>query len=104
MAKVGKETETKNSLVKQFFILLLLLFIVFLFVSSLFGDKGFLEVRRAKVVYNELDKEIASLKKENEQLLKEINELQNSSGIIEKIAREDLKMAKEGEDLYIFID
>ncbi len=104
MTEAEKGQENSSPGKKRVLAVILVLFLIVLFTASLFGDKGLIEVYRARLVYTEIQNEITLLKQENEKLTREINELSNSSGIIEKIAREDLNMAKPGEEVYIFLE
>lgn len=55
----------------------------------------------AKREYNNLSTEIGSLKAQNDEIKKEIQSV-NTQEFIEKIAREDLMLAKNGETIVYF--
>lgn len=74
--------------------------IVFL-VSFVFSDEGIAELRDARVRVDGLRQEIRHLEQENARLEAEIESLQKSDFAVERIAREDLGMARQGEVVYV---
>jgi cell division protein FtsB len=74
--------------------------IVFL-ISFLFSKEGISELQQARQRVATLQQEIDRLRLENQQLAERINDLRNSTFSVEKIAREDLGMAKPGEIVYV---
>jgi cell division protein FtsB len=76
---------------------LLGLFVLALLVHDVFGAHGFLAMRRTRAEIEKVQREIERLNKENIQLAEEVKALKSDPRTIEKIAREDLGLAKDGE-------
>jgi cell division protein FtsB len=76
---------------------LLGLFLLALLVHDVFGAHGFLAMRRTRAEIENVQREIERLNKENIQLAEEVKALKSDPHTIEKIAREDLGLAKDGE-------
>ena len=76
---------------------LLGLFLLALLVHDVFGAHGFLAMRRTRAEIERVQKDIDRLNKENIQLAEEVKALKSDPRAIEKIAREDLGLAKDGE-------
>ena len=76
---------------------LLGLFLLALLVHDVFGAHGFLAMRRARAEIERVQKDIDRINKENIQLAEEVKALKSDPRAIEKIAREDLGLAKDGE-------
>jgi len=66
------------------------------------GDRGYLEVRRRRAAYRELQQQVAELKAQNTALLDDIHALKTDPYVIEKLAREQLGYARPGEVVYLF--
>jgi len=71
------------------------------FVSFLFSDRGLPELQHARTRVAALQADIARLQAENTRLRAEIDSVKKSSYAVERIAREDLGMAKKGETVYM---
>jgi cell division protein FtsB len=71
------------------------------FVSFVFSDRGLPELQHARTRVAELRADIARLEAENLRLRAEIESVKKSSYAIERIAREDLGMARTGETIYM---
>lgn len=78
----------------------IVLTIVFV-VSFVFSEEGISELDRSRRNIQRLEQEIRQLEAENEVLRKQLRTLDESTFPIEKIAREDLGMALEGETVYV---
>jgi cell division protein FtsB len=74
--------------------------IVFL-ISFFFSQEGISELQQARQRVAELQQDIERLRAENQKLAEQISNLRNSTFSVEKIAREDLGMAKDGEITYV---
>jgi cell division protein FtsB len=74
--------------------------VVFL-VSFFFSDRGIAELQHARRSVNELKTDIGKLQAQNARLRAEIESAKHSTFAVEKIAREDLGMAKRGEVVYM---
>lgn len=74
--------------------------IVFL-ISFFFSKEGISELQQARQRVAVLEQDIERLRLENKQLARQISNLRESTFSVEKIAREDLGMAKDGEIVYV---
>ncbi|HEV7764023.1 MAG TPA: septum formation initiator family protein [Thermoanaerobaculia bacterium] len=70
-------------------------------VSFFFSDRGLPELQHARTRVAELRDDIAQLEVENTKLRAEIDSVKRSSYAIERIAREDLGMSRNGEVVYM---
>ncbi|MCX5656914.1 MAG: septum formation initiator family protein [Candidatus Omnitrophica bacterium] len=61
---------------------------------------GFIKIGRLILKSHRLEKEIGRLKKENTSLSQEVYRLQNDPVYLEKVAREEMRLGKEGEIIY----
>ena len=73
------------------------MFLLALLVHDVFGAHGFLAMRRTRAEIEKVQKDIERINKENIQLAEEVRALKSDPRTIEKIAREDLGLAKDGE-------
>ena len=71
-------------------------------ISFVFSDRGLPELQNARTRVADLRANIARLESENARLRAEIESVKKSSYAIERIAREDLGMSKQGETVYMF--
>ena len=82
---------------QRFFLGLLGLALLALVVHTLFGEHGYLELRRRHQELEHLRSEIQRLEEENHRLAEQIKALKTDPRAIERAAREELKMARPGE-------
>jgi cell division protein FtsL len=66
-------------------------------VHTVFGEHGYLALRRQQREMDRLQQEIQRLEEENKRLAQEIESLQTDPRAVERVAREQLKMARPGE-------
>ena len=71
------------------------------FLSSLIGDRGIIEVRRARREYVDIAREIEALRRNNASLKDEADRLRTDPSTIEAIARKDLGFLRRDERLFI---
>ncbi|MBI4461288.1 MAG: septum formation initiator family protein [Acidobacteria bacterium] len=71
-----------------------------LVVHTIFGEHGYLALRQQQREYERLRQEIQSLQEENQRLEEEIKVLRSDPRALERVAREELKMARPGEKVY----
>ena len=80
---------------------ILILFFTFLLLlagySALFGEYGYVALRKTERRTQDYNQRIEQLKKENQEILGEIRSLKKDPAAIEKIAREELGYMREGE-------
>jgi len=93
----SKPKAEKPTFFQQYGRGLLGLFVLMLLVHDIFGTHGFLAMRRTRNEIEKVQTEIERLNKENRQLADEVKALKTDPRYIEKIAREDLGLAKDGE-------
>jgi cell division protein FtsB len=98
--KTGRTSHTVNR--KKMFIVGGTLLSVYLLVSFLFGDMGFVKYYRMKAQYNTLTDEIVKLKQDNVRLRKEVYLLRSDPAYLERIARDKLGLARPGEIVYYY--
>jgi cell division protein FtsL len=73
------------------------LLVLVLVVHDIFGTHGYLAMRRTQQEIEKVTKGLDQLNKENLQLEQEVKELKTDPHKIEKIARDELGLAKPGE-------
>jgi cell division protein FtsB len=78
----------------------LVLVCIVLLVHEVFGQHGLLALRQEKKQIEILRQQIQQLQRENEQLDKRIKALQSDPKAIERLAREQMRMARPGEIIY----
>jgi len=79
---------------------ILVLVCIALLVHEIFGSHGFLALRQEKKEIESLRQQIRQLQDENEQLDKRIKALQSNPKAIERLAREQMRLARPGELIY----
>jgi len=89
--------EKFDSLLKHYGPVLLGLLVLVLVVHDVFGAHGYLAMRRTQSEINKVQADLDQLNKENLQLEQEVRELKTDPHKIEKIARDELGLAKPGE-------
>ena len=74
---------------------------IWLFVHVMLGPNGMVVYRSKRAEYQDLQKQIEGLQKENASASKQVDELQNDPKRIEKEAREQFHYARPGEVIYV---
>jgi cell division protein FtsB len=77
--------------------------ILALLLNGLFGDRGYLHVLEKRDRTEALAREVDHLDGENGRLALEIQALRTEPGAIEKIAREELGLARPGEKVFLIL-
>jgi cell division protein FtsL len=77
----------------------LVVIFVILFVST--DSRGYPELQRARKRVDDLKADIKRLDNDNTRLRNEIESVKKSTFAVERIAREDLGMSKQGEVIYV---
>jgi cell division protein FtsL len=91
-------TEEKiRSLMRQYGRGLLGLLVLVMIVHDVFGTHGFLAMRRTQDEIRKVKADLDALSKENAALAQEVKDLNSDPRLIEKIARDDLGLARPGE-------
>jgi len=89
--------EEIGRLLKQYGSTLLGLLVLFLVVHDIFGAHGYLAMRRTQNEIRKVQVNLDQLNKENVKLGQEVKELKTDPHKIEKIARDELGLARPGE-------
>lgn len=76
---------------------LLGLLVLVMVVHDIFGTHGFLAMRRTQSEIKKVQASLDKLSKENADLEQEVKDLKSDPRLIEKIARDDLGLARPGE-------
>ena len=97
MPVIAKPTSPRRKLL----LAVLGLGLLALAVHTLFGEHGYMALRKQQGEIDRLEKEIQRLEKENERLAQEIRALKTDPRAVERVAREELKMARPGEKVII---
>jgi cell division protein FtsB len=99
-----KQSPRLNVRYQRAAILALALLCVVLVVHEIFGSHGFLALRRERQDYDALQLKIQELQKENQQLEGQIKSLKTDPKAIEKMAREQMGLARKGEIIFTLPD
>lgn len=78
--------------------------VIALVVGSLFGDRGILQLLRQRQRTEELARDIQRLRDENRALAENIVSLRRDPAAIERLAREQLGLARPGETVFVLRD
>ncbi|MGB7282421.1 MAG: septum formation initiator family protein [Candidatus Acidiferrum sp.] len=89
--------EKLRPLLRQYGGGLLGLLLLVMVVHDIFGTHGFLAMRRTQNEIKKVKADLEQLSKENTALEKETKDLKSDPRLIEKIARDDLGLARPGE-------
>ena len=86
--------------VKSILVVVLGVALLIMLVQAMIGPGGYQEGQKLQGTTNDLIRLIEAVKSENKQLENEIERLKTDPKEIEKIAREEFRMAAEGEKIY----
>lgn len=95
--KKASTEEKIRSLMHQYGRGLLGLLLLVMAVHDVFGTHGFLAMRRTENEIKKVKADLEALSKENAALAQEVKDLNSDPKLIEKIARDDLGLARPGE-------
>jgi cell division protein FtsB len=71
-----------------------------LLVHDIFGPHGFIAMRRTQKEIEEIREQIGKVNQENKSLTEEVNALKTDPKSIERIAREEMGLARPGEMIF----
>ncbi len=71
-----------------------------LLLQDVFGTHGVLAMRRSQKEAQEIRKDISRLDEENQRLQDRVKSLKTDPAAIEKIAREEMKLSRQGEVIF----
>ncbi len=89
-----RKTLSRNSMFA------LILLCIVLVAHEIFGQHGWLALRHEKTEYETLQQQIKQLQQENQKLEQQVKALKSDPQAIEKLAREQMRMARPGEIIY----
>jgi len=87
---------------KRMLIAASVLLAIYLLTSSIMGEMGLVKYYRMKAQYNTLTEEISTLKQDNARLVRDVRALRTDPACIERIARDKLGLARQGEIVYYY--
>lgn len=87
---------------KRMLIAASILLSLYLLTSFILGEMGFVKYYRMKAQYNTLTEEISTLKQDNARLVRDVRALRSDPACIERIARDKLGLARQGEIVYYY--
>src|SRR5262245_49896636 len=101
--KAGREEKGRGAhgLRKKATTLFSVIAVIALMVGSLFGDRGILQLLRQRQRTEVLAHEIEELREENRVLAEEIVALRCDPAAVERLAREQLGLARPGESVFV---
>lgn len=76
------------------------LLLLLLCLHQVFGQNGYFTLRARRKEVRELELEVRRLAEENQRLERDIERLRNDPSAIERVAREEMKLARPGEVIY----
>ena len=95
------DPRVENRKLRRYGMVALLILCAVLLISETFGDHGWLALRRQRREYQALQEQVRRLQQENQQLEMRIKTLQSDPKAIEKLAREQMRLARPGEIIYV---
>src|SRR5215813_3883813 len=91
------DDDNSQGFLKKYGRAILLVFVAGLLVHDIFGTHGFLAMQRTKKEIVRVQADLDRLNKENDRLADEVTALKTDPHKIEKIARDELGLARKGE-------
>src|ERR1700687_4212977 len=91
--KKERRAETLHRAMRYGLVALLML----VFMNGIFGQNGYLALRRAHADVEKLRKEISQLNEPNHQLSGDVRALTTDPAAVERVAREDVGLGRPGE-------
>jgi cell division protein FtsL len=71
-----------------------------LLVHDIFGTHGFIAMRRTQMEIEQIREQIGKVNEENKSLAEQVNSLKTDPKSIERIAREEMGLARPGEMIF----
>lgn len=96
-----EERRPETGLRRKAVVLSSVLLLIALVVGSMFGDRGILHLMTQRQRADVLRQELEALRAENLRLYAEIRELRTDPRAVERLAREQLGMARPGETVFL---
>lgn len=99
---VKSQRNAKTAATKKLLIASVVLFGIYLIVSFILGEMGLVKYFRMKAQYVALNGEIEKLRQDNIRLMKDVRSLKSDPAYLERIARDKLGLARQGEIVYYY--
>jgi cell division protein FtsB len=100
MTERGPQATPTLSFLRRNAPTILILLLLTLLVHDVFGAHGFLAMRRTRKEIDRLRQEIRQVNEENRALAEQVKALKSDPRIIERIAREEMGLARPGELIF----
>ena len=96
----GKSSQAKAPFWRRHLVAILALALLAVGIHDIFGAHGYLAMRNNQKQIEELRGEIQRLNEENQKLTEHVNALKTDPEAIEKVAREQMGLARPGELIF----
>ena len=96
----ARKAAPKQTFLQRWGSIIFVLLLMALVAHVLFAEHGFLAMRRAQKEVEKLRQDIAQLNADNKQLSEEIHALKTDPQLIERIAREEMGLARHDELIF----
>jgi len=100
MTTLEKQVNSEVKKKQMIFFTVVILSLLYLSISLVFGDMGLFKYRELNRTRTSLEKQIAQISNQNEQLRSQLKSLKNDPFYREKLAREEYGLSRPDE--YIF--
>ncbi len=80
--------------------MILFLAMLAVFIHDVFGERGFLAMRRSQREVQKLQQDIDKINTENQELAGQVKALKTDPKLIERMAREQMNLARPGEVIF----
>jgi cell division protein FtsB len=97
----NEKTDITSGLRHKAAILASIILVAALVLNSFFGDKGLIHLMGQRDRLEKLRREVEEIRNMNTRLAREITALRSQPSAIERIAREELGLAREGETVFL---
>ncbi len=98
-----KEVETKKRRKRTVMLTCGILIIIYLFLSVIFGENGFLRYVKLKSIKTDIQVETRGIKRQNEDIKKQINIIKKDTVYLEELARKH-GLTRDDEIIFEFGD
>jgi len=99
---VKTDKIARNARKNKVLIAAAVLLVLYFLASSILGEMGLVKYYRMRAQYGTLAAEITKLKQDNAKLVKEVHSLRSDPAYLERIARDKLGLARQGEIVYYY--